>query len=425
VARTQKLYYGWVIALALAVTETVSWGIVYYSFSVFVIPMETELGATRAQLSFAFTLALLVSGLAAIPVGRWIDRYGARALMTAGSLLAAALVWAWSRAASLAGLYLIFTGLGLAMAAVLYDPAFAVLAAWFDRHRRRAMTLLTLVAGLASTIFVPLATALLVRLGWRLSLAVLALALFAITVPLHALVLRRRPEDVGLSPDGEAPARHVGPAQSVVARHPRQIARGPAFWLLTAAFVLSSGVSVAVGVHFIPYLREQGHSAALAASLAGAIGLMQLPGRAVFALLGRLAPRRWLNAGILALQGGAVLLLAGTPSLARLSGFVALFGMANGMLTLARATSVAELYGSAHYGSISGLMAFWTTLARASGPSLVALLYANGQRYEPALGVMAVVMGLAAAAYLGGERLVISPPQPAAAEYRPAADRRG
>jgi MFS family permease len=87
-----RLYYGWLIAGALAVTETVSWGIVYYSFSVFLLPMETELDASRAQLSFAFSLALLVSGVAAIPVGRWIDRHGARGLMTAGSLLAAALV---------------------------------------------------------------------------------------------------------------------------------------------------------------------------------------------------------------------------------------------------------------------------------------------------------------------------------------------
>jgi MFS family permease len=366
--------------------------------------METELGATRAQLSFAFSLALLVSGVAAIPVGRWIDRHGARGLMTAGSLAAVGLVWAWSRASTLPALYLIFAGLGLAMAAVLYDPAFAVLAVWFDRRRRRAMTLLTLVAGLASTIFVPLATRLLERLGWRPALAVLALVLLVVTVPLHALVLRRRPEDLGLTPDGQALAERVGTRHAVPERPP-QVARSPSFWLLTAAFVLSSGVSVAAGVHFIPYLREQGHSAALAASLAGAVGLMQLPGRVVFAPLGRLLPRRWLSAGILALQGGAVLLLAGAPSLVRLIAFVALFGMANGMLTLARATTVAELYGSGSYGSISGLMAFWITLARAGGPSAVALLYAAaGQRYELALVAMAAVMGIAAVAYVTGER---------------------
>lgn len=427
---SRRLYYGWVIALALAVTETVSWGVVYYSFSVFLLPMETELDASRAQLSFAFSLALLVSGVAAIPVGRWIDRHGARGLMTAGSLLAAGLVWAWSRAASLPALYLIFAGLGLAMAAVLYDPAFAVLAVWFDRRRRRAMTFLTLVAGLASTIFVPLATGLLVRLGWRPALTVLALLLAVVTVPLHALVLRRRPEDLGLAPDGEAAARLVHPTQAQAAlASPLAIIRSPSFWFLTLAFVLGSGVSVAAGVHFIPYLLEQGHSAALAASLAGAIGLMQLPGRIVFAPLGRLLSRPWLSAGVLALQGGAILLLAGTPGLGRLVGFVTLFGMANGMLTLARATTVAERYGSAHYGRIGGLMTFWITLARAGGPSAVALAYAAaGQRYEPALVSMAAVMGMAAAAYWGSERMGARSQAPGIVkgfrEASPSSDRR-
>jgi hypothetical protein len=189
-------------------------------------------------------------------------------------------------------------------------------------------------------------------------------------------------------------------------RAPRIVVRSLAFWLLTAAFVLGSGVSVAVGVHFIPFLRELGHPAATAAGLAGAIGLMQLPGRVVFAPLGRHLPRRWLSAGVLGLQGGAVLLLAGTPSLGRLVGFVALFGVANGMLTLARATSVAELYGSAHYGRLSGLMSFWITLARAGGPSVLAMLYvAAGQRYEPALGLMAGLMAIAALCYFASERL--------------------
>ena len=404
---SRRLYYGWVITLALAVSETVSWGIVYYSFSVFLLPMETELGATRAQLSFAFSLALLVSGVAAISIGRWIDRHGARRLMMAGSLLAAGLVWAWSRVTTLGELYLIFAGLGLAMAAVLYDPAFAVLAVWFERRRRHAMTLLTLVAGLASTIFVPLATMLLERLGWRTALGVLALILLVVTVPLHALILRRRPEDLGLTPDGavlSGSGEGSGP-RALANALPGVIVRQASFWLFTAAFVLSSSVSVAAGVHFVPYLLGQNQSPSSAATLAGAVGLMQLPGRIFFGPLGHRAPRRWLLAGILAMQGGAVLLLVGTPSLGRLIVFVILFGMANGMLTLARATSIAELYGTVHYGSISGLMSCWATLARAAGPTAVALLYtAAGGRYDGALVFMAGVMAIAAMAYFVAEQ---------------------
>lgn len=402
--RPPRLYYGWVMALALAVTTTISWGILYYAFSVFLVPMEAELGA-RAQLSGAFSLALLVSGIAAIPVGRWVDRHGARGLMTAGSLAAAGLVWAWANARSLPALYLIFAGLGLAMAAVLYDPAFAVLAVWFQRRRRRAMTLLTLVAGLASTIFVPLSTWLLGQLGWRGALTALAGLLLVVTLPLHALVLRRRPHDLGLAPDGD-PLR-LGEAAlppRLEGHAPNAVVRSWSFWLLTTAFMLNNGVFVAVGVHLIAYLVERGQPAAVAAGLAGLIGLMQLPGRLVFAPLGRWLPRRWLSAAVFGLQGAALLLLAGVPTGPGLVAFVVLYGLSNGMVTLARATTVAELYGAAHYGAISGVMSFWITLARAAGPTIVALLYTAAGRYEPAWLVLAGVVGVATWAYLAAEQ---------------------
>ncbi len=400
--RPPRLYYGWAITLALAVTETVSWGIVYYSFAVFLLPMEAELGATRAQLSFAFSLALLVSGAAAIPVGRWVDRHGARALMTVGSLAGAALVWAWSQAEDLTALYVIFAGLGVAMALLLYDPAFAVVTAWFRRDRHRALTAMTLVAGLASTIFVPLSSALLVRLGWRTALVVLAALLLLITTPLHALVLRRRPADLGLGVDGETWREPPAPALAGSAGPPAW--RSASFWLLTAAFVFGSGVSVAASVHFIPFLVGQGHPATFAALLAGAVGLMQLPGRLVFGPLSRRLSRRVLNAGALLLQGAAVLLLLGRPGALTLAVYVGVFGMVNGVLTLTRATAVADLFGAERYGSLSGLMAFWITLARAGAPTVVAVLFTqSGGRYAPAWALLAGTMVLAAMAYAGAE----------------------
>ena len=198
----RRAYYGWVIAGTLSLTETVSWGIVYYAFSAFLLPMRQELGWTTSEITGAYSLALLVAGLAAVPAGRWVDRHGARALMTAGSVVAVLLMLAWAAVDSLLGLYLIWAGLGLAMAAILYEPAFTVIATWFDRDRGRAMLLLTFFAGFASTIFLPLATVLVDGLGWRRALVTLAVILAVTTVPAHAIVLRRRPEDLGLRPDG-------------------------------------------------------------------------------------------------------------------------------------------------------------------------------------------------------------------------------
>ena len=148
-------YYGWRIALALAVTETVSWGILYYAFAVFIRPMELDTGWTRTQLTGAFSLALLLRGAMAVPVGIWIDRHGARLLMSVASLLAGALVILWSQATSLPMFYLVWVGLGVCMAALFYEPAFTVIAGWFRRQRPRALALITFVAGFASTIFLP------------------------------------------------------------------------------------------------------------------------------------------------------------------------------------------------------------------------------------------------------------------------------
>lgn len=403
-----KLYYGWVIAATLAVTETVSWGILYYGFSVFLVPMEKALDATRTQLSGSFSLALVLAALAAIPVGRWIDRHGARGLMTLGSILATGLVLAWSQVQTLPALYLVFGGIGLISAMVLYEPAFTVITAWFHRRRRQALTLLTLVAGLASTIFIPLSNWLLEMHGWRAALVILAIILAVITIPLHALVLRRRPQDMGLEPDG-AFTNHAEdqPTHPTVTSVPaREALRSASFGMLTAAFVLSSGAGVAIGVHFIPYLLGHGYSGAFAATAAGLIGLMQLPGRALYAPLSRWIPRRWLGAAIFASQGVALLILIGVRSLSGVYAFAILFGMTNGVLTLARAASVADFFGPTHYGNINGVLGLWTTLARAAGPTGLAWLYLMAGQYESPFALLVLVMGISALAYYAAEHFL-------------------
>jgi len=122
----RESYYGWRIALTLAITETISWGILYYAFAVFIRPMELDTGWSRTELTGAFSLALLLRGAMAVPVGIWIDRHGARLLMTVASLLASALLVLWSQADDLAIFYLVWSGLGLCMAALFYEPAFTV-----------------------------------------------------------------------------------------------------------------------------------------------------------------------------------------------------------------------------------------------------------------------------------------------------------
>src|SRR5438270_13257790 len=222
-----RLYYGWILVVTLGVTETLSWGVLYYAFTVYLAPMQAELGWSRGDMTGAFSLAVLLAGLAAIPVGRWLDHHGPRLLMTLGSIAASLLVLGWSRAASLVELYLVWALIGPVMSVTLYDPAFATASKWFDRQRVQALTVITLVAGFASTIFIPLAGWLVQVQGWRQSLVTLAIVLAVGTIAPHALLLRHRPEDLGLHPDGAPqlhkkaePQRPAGMAVGQALRHP-------------------------------------------------------------------------------------------------------------------------------------------------------------------------------------------------------------
>ena len=188
---------------ALSISETITWGIVYYAFPVFLRPMEHDLGASRVAITAAFSIGLGVAALAGIPAGRWIDRHGGRGLMTLGSCLAVALTFAWARVQSLPALYAVWFFMGLAMAATLYEPAFAVVVSWFRQGPRdRALLTVTLAAGFASTIFMPIEAWLLERVGWRDALTTLAIVLAVTTIPIHAFVLRRNPVTTISAADG-------------------------------------------------------------------------------------------------------------------------------------------------------------------------------------------------------------------------------
>lgn len=391
---TSKLYYGWYIAAALAITETVSWGIVYYAFTVFITPMETELGWSRAQLTGGFSLALLIAGAMAFPVGTWIDRHGARWLMTVGSILASLLILAWSQVSDLTTFYLVWAGLGVCAAVVLYEPAFAVMAIWFVRRRSTALAIITFAAGLASTIFVPLSDALLRNFGWRHSVVILGILLAVTTIPLHALVLRRRPADLGLFPDGEQNAfeshrlaKNFSLSEALHSRY---------FWLLTLAFSLAYLASNAIRVHFIPFLVDTGINASTAALASGAIGLMQVAGRVIFAPLDSRFSGRVMVAGVFALQGAAIVVLLTSSSLWAVGVFVIIFGAAYGAQTLARASIIAELFGSSHYGRISSVMAVFLTLAGTAAPVGAGLIYDHFGNYQPVLWII-IALALTAA----------------------------
>jgi MFS family permease len=394
-ARAGRLDYGWIVVATLCITETVSWGIVYYGFPVFLRSMEDALGASRVAITGAFSLGLAVSALVAVPVGRWLDRHGPRALMTAGSCLATVLMVAWSRVESVWALYLVWGGMGVAMAAILYEPAFVAVVQWFSTHRDRALLTLTLAAGLASTIFMPIEAWLLARVGWRSTLLTLGVVLAVVTIPLHALVLRPAPRPADRGADGKA----ANPLPGIGLR---AATRTGLFWLLAVAFFVGNFATVSVTVHLIPYLQRLGYGAAFAAATIGWMGAMQLPGRLFFVpVASRLGPR-WVTASIFLAQAAGVALIT-VVWLAGVGPVIVLLGAANGMSTLARATVVAEVFGRRHYGSISGALALGANGARAAGPVGASLLVLALGAYDTLFWVLSGALAIVAVSMLSAD----------------------
>jgi MFS family permease len=387
------------------------------------VPMQEEMGWSRTALTGAYSVGLLVSALAAPLAGRWLDRHGPRGLMSLGSAVGAVLLLVWASVEDLWVFYLVWAGIGFAMAATLYEPAFAVLAKWFERRRAQALLLVTLAGGLASTIFLPLSAWLVGEQGWRGALFVLAAILALLTIVPHALILRRRPADLGLLPDGVEPANSPQEETAQAAQVPSEelksvslgaALRGSAFWLLAAAFFLGTLSQAAVYVHLIPYLAERGYGLGSAATLTGLIGASQVLGRVVVTFLEGRLPRDAVTAGVFALQAVALIVLIQSRSAVGVLIFVLPFGAASGAVTLARATAVAEFYGPDHYGSIGGVVGMFVTGARTLAPVGAGAMSVALGGYSPVLWTLTLGSALAAVSIFLADRLV--PP------LRPAPD---
>jgi len=371
----ERLFVG-----ALSFTEIVSWGVLYYTFGVLVEPMRAELGWSQGLLGAGFSLALLVSALLAVPVGRALVRHGPRAVMTLGSCAGAVLVYAWSRVTSPLEFFALCAALGFPLASTLYEAAFTTVIARLGAGRRTdgALLVLTIVAGLASTVFVPLTQALVEAHGWRGALRVLAVVLGAATIPLHAWVLS----------GAELAAAHEPRATRTSALPARRL------YLSAAAFALATLAGVSLGVYLVPILIEQGFDARLAAWAAGAIGIGQVLGRIGFtALRPRYSLAVW-SAALFAPSALGLLGLALHPPAALLWPAVLLFALASGAQTLARATWTMELFELADFARVNGVLGLWSLSARAAAPLLLGAAHDLCGSHGPGLVTLAALSAL-------------------------------
>ncbi|MEV6480346.1 MFS transporter [Streptomyces sp. NPDC051576] len=364
---------------AWCATQITSWGIVYYAFPVLNPQITSSTGWPSTATTAAFSGGLLVSAATGIPVGRILDRRGPRAVMTTGSVLGVVAVLAIASAPNLIAFSAAWLLAGTAMAATFYQPAFAALTRWWGSDRIRALTIVTLAGGLASTAFAPLTAALAEHLSWRTTYAILAMLLALVTIPAHALALR--------GPWPPAPAPPPQRATDTVS-----VTRSRPFLMLAAALTLNSFAMYAVVIALVPLLIARGASPTAAAWALGLGGAGQTLGRTLYATLARRTGVTTRTVTLIMLGGITTTAFATVSGpFPLLVGIAIVAGMVRGNLTLLQATAVTDRWGTTHYGRLSGLLAAPATIASALAP------FAGAALAGPLGGYPGLFAGLASA----------------------------
>lgn len=402
----------WNIIGILSFTQVVSWGSLYYAFAILAPEVQRQLGWPAEAVFGAFSLSLLVAGLVAAPAGMLLDRYGGRAVMGAGSLMAGAGLIALGAAQSITHYFAAWTALGAAMALVLYEAAFATINREFSSNARRGISAVSLFGGLASTVFWPLTLKLNGMIGWRETYMLYGGVHILLCAPLHALLAPRKRASA---------APRAGSAQASADHTLKQALRDPVFWKLAFAFAANSFIFSALSVHLIPVLRQFGHPLATVVFLAALIGPLQVVGRiGELAFAARALPQTVGKVTFSLLPAALLSLLLAGAQLWAAALFCALYGLSNGILTIVRGTIPRALFGAQNYGAISGAMTGPALLAKAAGPLAVAAIAERSLSPYPLL----LVLLLIAVASLGFYLAAIKTSPAAAGEWRVTSDGR-
>jgi len=357
------------IVWSLATAETIIWAALFYSFPALLLTWEHDLGWTKTELTGAFTLALIVAAVMAPVAGRIIDRGFGRVIFVGSTVGGAVALVVLSTVTELWQFYLVWFVIGLMMAGALYEPCFAILTRSMGPRARRAITVVTLIAGFAGTVSFPSAHLLVGLIGWRGTVLVFAAAIVVIAVPFvwYGCTCAAR--------HGELHEPTTSPG--VVAVLP--VLRKPTFWFLAFAFAAIALNHAALITHLLPLLDERGADPQTAVLAASMMGPMQVAGR-----LAMVAAEKHVSvigitiACFVSTVLAAMALLGAATIPLMLVIFVLLQGAGYGVTSIVRPVVTAQLLGRANFGVVSGLLAVPFLGAAALAPTIAAYTWGVG-----------------------------------------------
>ena len=378
-----KFFYGYWIVLVAFLCLFITGGAGYFAFSLFVKPLQADLGWSRGGIMAAFTILFIIQAVASPFTGRMVDRYGARRVISIGALMAGIGFVLLSLMNELWHFYLSYVLVGIGMVAIGQVPTTAIVSNWFQKKRGLVIGIMSTGLGVGGFALAPLVGGYLIpNFGWRESYLALAILTCVLVIPLTLSVVRTKPADVGLYPDGAETSDVDNMAEALPSASEgltlRMALAIPAFWLIAVSFLASSFSHVGVVQSQVPYLADIGFSVATAATALGVIGLASAIGKFGFGwLCDRIPPKyAWLIGLGFRLAGIIVIMNIGTTSpLAMIWLYAILMGLGAGAWLPTMSMLTSTHFGLASYGTIFGAVSLFQNTGIATGPLLAGLMY--------------------------------------------------
>ncbi len=379
----RRIYYGWVLVAVAFITGGFNTGVGTWALTVFAKPMTDELGWSRTTFFAALTIYTALPGLLSPLVGPYRDTpRGPRFLMLGGAIILGFSLMSLRWVDSLWQYYLFFGVLGSVGSMGLGETMTQViLPKWFVKKRGKALGIAVMGGGMGPLLAPITLFALVSTIGWRDTWLVMGAAVLVVLVPLSFLV-RTRPEDMGLLPDGEqvpaeglaaAPTKARAPDEGSLTRG--EALRSPAFWFIVLAFGLGGLGQRGFQVNWLPYLQDVGFSTGVGALAIMVYGIFSVSVRPFWGILGDRVPVRSLIVVQSFLTAVSILLLIYVTGLPMLLAFMILFGVTMGGSFILRPLLIANYFGRDHLGAISGMMRPFQSFTGAIGPVFVAAIY--------------------------------------------------
>jgi len=364
-------FYGlWVVAGCFVLLFLFA-GAGFYSFSIFIDPLEKEFGWSRSQISLAMSIYMIVHGIAGPFIGHATEVYGPRRVMTLSALMSGVCFALVSFVSSLWSFYLAYTLLSIGTTGIGFIPVSSVLARWFVRRRGTAIGVAMVGIAAGGFVMAPVVGLIISHLGWRAAFVLMGILVWLLALPVTLLVIKGSPAEMGLLPDGDQPGEGAIPdpeAPSAHAPHPgptmeegwplRAAMRTSTFFWIAAAFFIGPLGQMSMLQHQVPLIMERGFSNAMAATALGFTAGLGGLGKLCFGL-----------------QALAVLVLFNAQSIAMVWIYVALFGFAMGGVIVLLPLAVGHFFGLASFGVIMGSLSLILAVGNASGALLSGVIY--------------------------------------------------